>query len=361
MRRVVQAAPDFGPAWCRLGDAEFKAGRYDSAAEAWRRAIALPEPQPASFTGAPPHVAHAPLAVYATVGLARVALVRGDADGARQMLEDVTRKAPGFGAGFRLLADAYTALNRDTEAERAARTADSLPSQEPFVDPMVDALARESRSSTFLLRQAAAADLSGRSGWREYLLRRALEFEPDNPDVVFELGTTLRRLDRDEEALELLLRRERMVAGDYQVLGEIGRSLAALGRLSEAEAYLRRALQGIDDAVSHHDLALVLTRLGRIDEAIAEYRRALDRHPNDVDARNNLAVRLINLGRLQAAKSELERVLEIDPDHALAHTNLAVVLSALGHRDLAAREFEEALRINPGQVEAIEGLRALGR
>jgi hypothetical protein len=38
LRTIAGAAPDFAPVWLRLGDAEFKAARYDAAAEAWRRA-----------------------------------------------------------------------------------------------------------------------------------------------------------------------------------------------------------------------------------------------------------------------------------------------------------------------------------
>ena len=38
LRRVVNQATDFGPAWQRLGDALFKAGKYDEAREAWERA-----------------------------------------------------------------------------------------------------------------------------------------------------------------------------------------------------------------------------------------------------------------------------------------------------------------------------------
>ena len=34
LRKVVAAAPEFSPAWWRLGDAEFKAGRYELTAPA---------------------------------------------------------------------------------------------------------------------------------------------------------------------------------------------------------------------------------------------------------------------------------------------------------------------------------------
>src|SRR5947207_855861 len=43
-RRVTAATPDYGPAWLRLGDAEFKLAHYDAAADAWTRAVNAREP-----------------------------------------------------------------------------------------------------------------------------------------------------------------------------------------------------------------------------------------------------------------------------------------------------------------------------
>jgi tetratricopeptide (TPR) repeat protein len=69
LRRVVQRAPQFGPAWLRLGEAEFKAGRYDEAAKAWQKARDVPvtEPTPAAIR----HVTEIPLSAYASLHLAR--------------------------------------------------------------------------------------------------------------------------------------------------------------------------------------------------------------------------------------------------------------------------------------------------
>ncbi|HEY6509945.1 MAG TPA: hypothetical protein VIY56_18105, partial [Vicinamibacterales bacterium] len=84
LRAVVERAPTFGPAWLRLGDAEFKAGRYEAAASAWRQAEQLPDPSPPGLS--PPHTIEVPLAVYARLGLARVALNAGDAAQAAGLL-----------------------------------------------------------------------------------------------------------------------------------------------------------------------------------------------------------------------------------------------------------------------------------
>jgi tetratricopeptide (TPR) repeat protein len=361
MRKVVALAPDFGPAWWRLGEAEFKEGRYDAAAEAWRRARSSREPDRTPPAGTAVHVASVQLSSYAALGLARVALVRGDAEGSRQILEPLSATAPAFGSAFRLLGESYTRLGRAADSARVVSHANRQAAYASYADPMVDQLARESRSSTFLLQQAAAADLTDNAPWKEYLLTRAFEFDPSNPAVVYELASLLRNLGRNAEALDLFLRYAQLVPDDYQGLGQIGSCLGDLGRYAEAESYLRRALELVDDATTHYHLGFVLTRRGRRREAVDEYERALERDPAHVNARTNLAVNLFDLGQVERASRELTRVLAIDPDNASAHTNFGAVLVQQGQVERAVREFREALRIDPQQAQARIALEALGQ
>jgi tetratricopeptide (TPR) repeat protein len=361
MRRVVAKAPDFGPAWLRLGDVEFKLGHYDQAKEAWLHASSLPEPERAALDGIPGHVPSARLVDYASLGLARIALVQGDTEGARQILERVTSSARQFGPAYRLLGDAYTQLGRTLEAERAMGRANMLPVYTPYADPLIDALARESRNSTFLLQQAAEADLAVNADWDEYLIRRALEFDADNPDVVYKLGLILRATRRNDEALALFQRYQQMVPDDVQGVAQIGSCLGDLGRFAEAESYLRRALSRLDDALTHYNLAFVLTRMGRLAEAKQEYELALQRDPNHIEARMNLAAVLLRQGNLDRAARELGCVLEIEPENPGAHTNLGLTLAQQGHLERAVHEFREALRIDPQQQSAREALQTLER
>jgi tetratricopeptide (TPR) repeat protein len=358
LRRVLDRAPEFGPAWLRLGDAEFKAGHQDRAEEAWNRAVTAHEPPRSADS--PAHAADTPIAAYASLGLARVALARGHAEQAQQILERIVTQAPRFGSAFRLLAESHTALGRPADAGRAANRANRLPPFAPYADPMVDALARESRNSTFLLRQAAEADLRTNAAWSEYLTRRALEFDPGNPDVVGKLARMLRTLGRSGEALDLFAMYRRMVPDDFQALGEIASCLSDLGRFEEAEPLLRRAHQQLDDALTHYNLGALLSATGRFDEAVVEYQHALDRDPSDPDARSNLAAVLVKQGKLARATEELARVLDIDPENANAHTNLGLVLAQQGHLDRAAQEFQTALRIDPRLTSAAAALRQLG-
>ena len=361
LRGVVAQASNFGPAFLRLGDAHFKARQYDAARQAWEQASQAGAP--AGEQSPPRHVAEVPLSAYADIGLARIALVQGETDRAREILERVVTDTPQFSSALRLLADVYRSLGRQTEAERLVYRANRLQPYAPYADPMVDDLARESRNSTLLLRLASEANLAVNAEWSEYLTRRALEFDPDNPEAVVKLGRVLRTIGRNEEALGFFQRYHQLVPGDYLGLAHIGSCLSALGRYDEAESYLRRSLAGSDDPLTHYNLGLLLSVTGRVDAAVVEYERALARDEMNSDARSNLAAVLVRQGKLDRASAELTRVIERDPDNAMARANLGLVLLQQGRAGQARVQLEEALRINPQLTparEALESIRAVG-
>ncbi len=371
LRRVVNQAADFGPAWQRLGDALFKAGKYDEAGEAWERASTArasddsPPTGPAlserSESNGPRHVTEVPLSAYAHVGLARIALAQGETMKAREILERVATDAPQFSSGLRLLADVYRSLGRQADADRFVYRANRLQPFAPYLDPMVDDLARESRNSTLLLRVSSEANLAVNAEWAEYLTRRALEFDPDNPETVVKLGRVLRTIGRNDEALGFFQRYHQMVPGDFLGLAHIGSCLSAMGRYQEAESYLRRAVAGIDDPQTHYNLGLLLSITNRPIEAIAEYEKALARDPMHADARLNMATALARQGKTEQASRELTRLVEQDPDNAVARTNLGVVLLQLGKIEQARAQLEAALRADPNLGPARQALESIRR
>ena len=359
VRRVVTQAPEFGPAWQRLGDALFKARRYDEARQAWERAATA---APAEVNQASPrHIIEVPLSAYANVGLARIALVEGDAMRAREILERVVAETPQFSSALRLLADVYRSLGRQADAERFVYRANRLQPFAPYLDPMVDDLARESRNSTLLLRLSSEANLAVNAEWAEHLTRRALEFDPDNPEAIVKLGRVLRTVGRNEEALGYFQRYHQMVPGDFLGLAHIGSCLSAMGRYEEAESYLRRAVAGIDDPQTHYNLGLLLSITNRGSEAVAEYEKALARDPMHADARLNMATALARQGRMELALRELTRLVDQDPDNAVARTNLGVVLIQQGKVEQARVQLEAALRADPNLGPAREALESISR
>jgi tetratricopeptide (TPR) repeat protein len=299
LREVVAKEPGHALAWWRLGEAEFKQAHFDDADVAYARAEA-----------------DAAVAAHARRGRARVALARAG-----------SAKPPGQGAETRRT---YT----------------------PPRDPLVDALAQVSRSSVFLIRQAAATDLAHYPMDREQLVRRALEVDPDNPDVVYEMGAVLQQLRRPADALPFFARHLDLVEDDQQTLVQMGKCYSDLGRLNEAEATLRRAVALRDDATGLYNLGFVIEQRRRPAEAEELYRRTLVIDPAHASANNNLAVLLAERGRVAEAMEHWETVLRFNPEHADAHANMGAALAQQGRYAEALRHLDEALRIQPGHEGA---------
>ncbi len=174
-----------------------------------------------------------------------------------------------------------------------------------------------------------------------------MEFDPDNPDVLSKLGRILRTLGRTEEALEFFQRYHNHVPGDFQGLAQIGSCLSDLGRYPEAEPFLRRALEGGADALTHYNLGTLLAQTDRFAEAVDEYERALA-----LDGPTSMHVATW-LWFWSDRASWSERVASSRAfstsirTNAAARTNLGLVLAEQGQLDRAANEFREALRIDP--------------
>ena len=291
---VVAHEPGFALAWWRLGETAFKQGRYQDAETAYSQAVSTALASDRSE-----------ILAYARTGHARAALHRGDAPAAERMLDRVIESDARFGPAQRVMAEVLRAQGRDVEAQRHADRAASLRAYAAPEDPLVNALAAMSRSSVFLLRHAASLDLNGDGTRREHVVRQALQADPDNPDVIYEMGSLLQQLRRPADALPYFARHLEVSRNDPQTLVQIGKTYGDLGRLDEAETALRRALDVGDDAVGFYNLGHVLERRERLVEAESSYRRAIALNPGLASARNNLGVLLARGGRLDEATTHL--------------------------------------------------------
>ncbi|MDX1485487.1 MAG: tetratricopeptide repeat protein, partial [Alphaproteobacteria bacterium] len=163
------------------------------------------------------------------------------------------------------------------------------------------------------------------------------------------------------------------------------------GRLTEAEALCRKALEGSpeqaetlhlmgviscqagdheaalahfakalgsrpDFAAAHYDLGNAFRSLGRQSEAVASYRRAIELEPKHLPAHNNLGNALRALGRLEEALASLQRAVALDPRSPEVRNNLGNVLLGLGRLGQAADMYRAALALRPDYVEAHNNL-----
>ncbi len=132
-----------------------------------------------------------------------------------------------------------------------------------------------------------------------------------------------------------------------------GNALQAEGRLDEAVASYRRALERKPDyASAHGNLGVLLQRRGLLREAVDCYRRALSFAPHDPDLHYNLACALRDQGAFAEAVDGYRQAIAIRPGHVSAHVNLGNTLGAAGDLDGAVASYRAALSLVPDSVDA---------
>ena len=133
---------------------------------------------------------------------------------------------------------------------------------------------------------------------------------------------------------------------------------SAEGRLEDAIATARRALQGDPEILEGHMLlGNFLAKSGRREEAVAAYRRALAVDPEHQQTTFQLALVYKEMGRLADARVGFERAQKLDPKNSRVRLQLADLHLREGKPEVAEAELREALR---GSVERPPFLLKLG-
>jgi tetratricopeptide (TPR) repeat protein len=157
------------------------------------------------------------------------------------------------------------------------------------------------------------------------LLTEAEKYEPDNPDVRFELGTVELQMSLWEDAVEAF----------QKVL-----------KLRGAEP------------LAHYNLGRAFMGLSRFEDARQQFARYVEAHPEDASGPCALGMTLAALERGPEARQQLERSIALDPEQTESYFRLGLI--ELNNKDLdqAAANFRQVLSRNPKHAEALS---ALGR
>jgi len=236
--------------------------------------------------------------------------------------------------------------------------------------------------------QRKIAQLAAREGQLAEAVRhgeRALELEPEDPDVRLLLGTVYRvrkdvaaaeqvlldaegeplRSDaafllytiymegeRHAEALEMARwiteRHPDSLRGWFALAGAYER----MGEPLEVERALEQALERDPDNLSVYGaLARTLRSRGDREGEIEVYRRVLERYPHHHSTLTSLADALIALGRSDEAIAALEDVVRHHPEDVRSSVRLALLEYDAGSYASAGKRLERALASNPEEHE----------
>jgi len=210
----------------------------------------------------------------------------------------------------------------------------------------------------------------GGASWSDDRYRREFRIRPGRPYLqslapdemlgVFlkTLGAGYSRKGREEDALRLYAEAGRLYPGLPDVHYNAGVSLQKLERFDEAAVKYRRALDlDPEMAAARDNLSILLARKGLYEGAIAEARRAVELEPWNAASRGNLAAAYCGCGRLDEGIREYRTAVEIDPRNRKAQSGLARAYFAKGsyHEAAAACDLAESLgcRFDPSMLRAL--------
>ncbi|MFN4058494.1 MAG: tetratricopeptide repeat protein [Roseinatronobacter sp.] len=194
----------------------------------------------------------------------------GDADGAEALLKQLIADRPNSVLALSALGDLMRREERFTDASDAyARAIELLPEV-------------ESRHWPLLYTYAISLERQGAFDRAEPVFRQALEFVPDNPQVLNYLGYSLIEAGRNlEEALDMI---ERAVEGEPDsgyITDSLAWALFRLGRYDEALPVMERAVELMPtDPILNDHLGDVYWAVGRAREARFQWSRALSFAPH---------------------------------------------------------------------------------
>jgi tetratricopeptide (TPR) repeat protein len=236
----------------------------------------------------------------------------------------------------------------------------------------VGSLAQDDASS---FNNRAAIHLVAGDGEKALLeVDRGLALAPDSPFLLVNRARALRLLDRDQEALDLLLAvlAERPELASVENL--VGNIYMDRGDLVKAATHFRQALaQDPNAAEVLISRGLLAEREGRLEDALADFNRAVAIDPDSAEAHNNIG----NVYRTQAlqaaARGDQEATaqafaqaaaayqggMKADAEFVGSYNNLALIYQDTGRPDAAMALYQRALQEEPDQAVVHNNLGSL--
>jgi Tfp pilus assembly protein PilF len=161
-------------------------------------------------------------------------------------------------------------------------------------------------------------------------------------------GNKLLAEGKPEEALQVLNEALQMNPEDEDVHYNLGLAYTRLGKYEEAVKQYEEALRIFPDYVeAHNNLGNLFMRLGKTEPAIAQFELAVKIMPDYASAHNNLGSALGKAGRTNDALAHFQQAARINPDYWEAHFNVGTSCLRQGRLDEARTEFETVLRLRP--------------
>ena len=186
---------------------------------------------------------------------------------------------------------------------------------------------------------------------------KAIEIDSRDFESHFNLGNTLKELNRLNESLESYQKAISINPKFADAYNNLGIVLRELNKLDESEASYQKAISiNPKFADAYNNLGIVLRELNKLDESEASYQKAISINPKFADAYSNLGFTLREKGRLNESEASYQKAISINPKFAEAYNNLGFTLRELGKLEDSKNSFNKAIELKPDYPDAYNNL-----
>lgn len=166
------------------------------------------------------------------------------------------------------------------------------------------------------------------------------------------LAFVLQQSERVDEAIGVLGRLAAEGEASDAAKIQLALLLTETGKAADAAAIFA-SMAALDDPDALNGYGIALADQGRVGEAVAQFRRALEIDPNSAPALQNLGIVALRGNDLRAAEEYLNRALALNPRLPLALNTLGVARARRNDLDGAVVAWKEAVALDPRQYDAL--------
>jgi tetratricopeptide (TPR) repeat protein len=277
-----------------------------------------------------------PRDVECMLGLARIALIQGNPDGAKPYLSQITMLQP-----LHAEAGSHLALIRFVGGDKSAlahlRQATLSPTAGAFE----------------FMNLARALGKSGDHAASEIAFKRAVLLDPKNVFIRMEAGEAALARGDGPSAVAHFAAAVESAPNEYILVAHLAKAHAVDGDIPKATEFMQKAIDiaPLEPAL-REEMYLLKMRTGANADALTHVEELLKRAPEEPQYRYWKGVALIRLGQLQEAKVEFEAVVAARPKASDARQALADVYAQLKDLPRAQKLLEEALQLDPTSAAA---------
>ncbi|MCA9919796.1 MAG: tetratricopeptide repeat protein [Anaerolineales bacterium] len=224
-----------------------------------------------------------------------------------------------------------------------ADTEDNSPTAvpEPTVEPTPTADERLDRGIALLEEGAYAEAVTE--------LEAANLQDPDNVEILANLGGGYLELDRAEESIAVL---EQALAIDPEHPLALANLCTVRGLAGDPDVIelCQAALAAAPDSANvHNGLGVAYFNNDQLDLAAEQFLASIEIDPNSANPQNNLGLVYANQGKDDLAVEQYQKALAIDPDYEIAYANLGLLYLNSGDYQQSVENYTSAIELNPNQ------------